>query len=75
MPHCGHGVGLSYHESPIVQPHSDDVLEEGMVISIEPILIEESKSFVVEDTMIIVDAGAMQITGKQNDLLIAGVPA
>ncbi len=32
----GHGVGLAVHERPRVSPGSQDVLEEGMVFTIEP---------------------------------------
>jgi Xaa-Pro dipeptidase len=38
FPHItGHGLGFGYHESsPILGPHSDDVLAEGMLTSVEP---------------------------------------
>jgi Xaa-Pro aminopeptidase len=32
----GHGIGLQVHESPRVTASSDDILEEGMIFSIEP---------------------------------------
>lgn len=32
----GHGVGLSVHEPPYIQPNNKQVLKEGMVITIEP---------------------------------------
>ncbi len=32
----GHGVGLNIHEPPTVSPTSDDILEEGNLITIEP---------------------------------------
>jgi Xaa-Pro aminopeptidase/Xaa-Pro dipeptidase len=32
----GHGLGIQVHECPAVAPGSSDVLEEGMVITIEP---------------------------------------
>ncbi len=32
----GHGIGLEVHEAPRIRANSDDVLDSGMVISIEP---------------------------------------
>jgi Xaa-Pro aminopeptidase len=32
----GHGIGLQTHEAPRVRKNSDDVLQAGMVITIEP---------------------------------------
>lgn len=37
IPHSlGHGTGLEVHEAPTLSPTSKDILEEGMVFSIEP---------------------------------------
>jgi Xaa-Pro aminopeptidase len=38
--HLGHGIGLSVHETPRLNPHWDDVLEEGDVIAVEPALYD-----------------------------------
>jgi len=32
----GHGVGLNVHEAPTLSPESSDILQEGMVVTIEP---------------------------------------
>lgn len=32
----GHGVGIDVHEAPTLSPRSDDVLEPGMLVTIEP---------------------------------------
>lgn len=49
----GHGVGHSVHEDPFVpnfsRPHQGVVLEEGLVIAIEPIVNEKSEEIVLED--------------------------
>ena len=34
--HAGHGIGLQFHEPPTLHPASDELLAEGMVISLEP---------------------------------------
>jgi len=39
--HAGHGVGFHGHEAPRLIPGSDDVIEVGDVIAIEPALYSE----------------------------------
>jgi Xaa-Pro dipeptidase len=34
--HTGHGLGATWNEAPQIIPGSDDVIEEGMVIAVEP---------------------------------------
>lgn len=34
--HTGHGIGAIYYEPPAIVPDSDDVIEEGMVLCVEP---------------------------------------
>lgn len=36
IPFTGHGVGISLHEEPYIKPDSDIILEEGMVLALEP---------------------------------------
>ena len=38
--HLGHGIGLSVHEPPHLNPSWDDLLEEGDVIAVEPALYD-----------------------------------
>ena len=38
--HLGHGIGLTVHEAPHLNPAWDDVLEEGEVIAVEPALYD-----------------------------------
>ena len=34
--HAGHGIGLAHPEAPIIVPHSEEILQEGDIITIEP---------------------------------------
>jgi Xaa-Pro aminopeptidase len=36
LPFAGHGIGLSLHEMPFIQPGATTVLEENMVLALEP---------------------------------------
>lgn len=36
MPYAGHGIGLSLHEQPFVNASADSILEENMVLALEP---------------------------------------
>jgi Xaa-Pro aminopeptidase len=52
----GHGVGLNVHESPRLGPNSQDILEEGMVFTIEPgIYIPGWGGIRIEDTVMFKD--------------------
>lgn len=54
----GHGVGIDVHEPPVISPESKDVLQPGMVITIEPGLYFPGKFGVrIEDTMLVTKNG------------------
>ncbi len=60
----GHGVGLDIHELPIISNTSETVLEEGMVLTIEPgIYLPEEFGVRIEDTMIIT-SGEAEVLGR-----------
>ncbi len=55
----GHGVGLDIHELPVISNKSETVLEEGMVLTIEPgIYLPGEFGVRIEDTVVITDAEA-----------------
>jgi Xaa-Pro aminopeptidase len=50
----GHGVGLEVHERPWIRPENDDLLQDNMVITIEPGIYIKSKFGVrIEDTVVV----------------------
>lgn len=65
----GHGIGLGNHEGPYVAEGSTDVLEENMVISIEPgIYVPEIGGFRHSDTVLVSDTGAEYLTKFPRDI-------
>lgn len=66
----GHGVGLDVHEAPFVGPFGKEVLEEGMVVTIEPgIYMPGFGGVRIEDMVHVVKGGAEIITKTKRDLL------
>lgn len=67
----GHGVGLEIHEKPVVSSRSDAVLEENMVITIEPgVYIPGWGGVRIEDTVIVEKGGCEIITRSHKELCI-----
>lgn len=67
----GHGVGLEIHEKPTLSPRSEAVLEEGMVITIEPgIYIPGFGGVRIEDTLVVTADGYRILTSADKQLLI-----
>jgi Xaa-Pro aminopeptidase len=61
--HTGHGVGVSGHEAPRIVPYSDEVLEEGMVIMLEPgIYLPGETGVRLEDGFLITSDGVEMLT-------------
>jgi len=59
----GHGIGLDLHEAPHLSPRSEDVLEEGDVITIEPgIYFDGEGGMRVEDDYLVTSGGAECLT-------------
>ena len=67
----GHGVGLNVHEPPRLSERASDVLEEGMVFTIEPgIYIPGLWGVRIEDTVMVKQDGYEILTKMSKDLRI-----
>jgi Xaa-Pro aminopeptidase/Xaa-Pro dipeptidase len=67
----GHGVGLEIHEIPRLSRLSDDILEEGMVVTVEPgVYIPGWGGVRIEDTVIVKKGECEIITHSNKSLLI-----
>jgi Xaa-Pro aminopeptidase len=66
----GHGVGIAVHEAPAVNSVGDGLLEENMVITVEPgIYIPRLGGVRLEDMVLITGAGARVLTKIRKDML------
>ncbi len=66
--HTGHGVGAAGHEAPRIVPYNDEVLQEGMVIMLEPgIYFPGETSVRLEDGLLVTKDGAEILTHHSKD--------
>src|SRR5215472_14987210 len=69
----GHGLGLEAHEDPSLDPGGDAVLEEGMVVTIEPgVYLAGWGGVRIEDDVVVEPGGARLLTRADRTLRIAG---
>lgn len=73
IPFLGHGLGLALHEEPFVAAQRDCLIEEGMVFALEPIQMDDSALFHIEDNLIVTADGAENMTaGFARELVVSG---
>lgn len=67
--HTGHGIGIQGHEPPYLDQGNDQILEVGMVVSIEPGIYELGYAgFRHSDTLIITEDGCDWVTYYPRDI-------
>lgn len=67
----GHGLGMEVHEPLRLSKESEEVLQEGMVITIEPgIYIPGFGGCRIEDDLLVTDQGYERLTKSSRDLII-----
>ncbi|MGL4819947.1 MAG: M24 family metallopeptidase [Bacilli bacterium] len=67
----GHGVGLDIHEAPGLSFRSNDTLDVGMVVTVEPgIYLPEIGGVRIEDDVVITENGVRVLTHSPKQLMI-----
>jgi len=67
----GHGVGLEVHEAPRLSQRSDDVLEAGEVVTVEPgVYIPGEFGVRIEDLVVVSEGGCRNLSGLSKEMLL-----
>jgi Xaa-Pro aminopeptidase len=68
----GHGLGLEAHEDPSLDPGGATVLEEGMVVTIEPgVYLPGWGGVRIEDDLVVEAGGSRMLTRSDRGLMVA----
>ncbi|OGP69459.1 MAG: hypothetical protein A2169_12440 [Deltaproteobacteria bacterium RBG_13_47_9] len=67
----GHGIGLAVHEEPVINKENKDILQEGMIFTIEPgVYIPGWGGVRIEDMVLVTSHGAEVLTHLSNELRV-----
>ncbi len=67
----GHGVGLDIHEAPSLSSRSEEVLDAGEVVTVEPgIYLAGEGGVRIEDTVVVTDDGCVRLTRSPKTLVV-----
>lgn len=66
----GHGIGLEIHEGPTLSPRSKDILQPGMIVTVEPgIYIPNIGGCRIEDDVVVTENGNKRLTFANKELI------
>ena len=64
----GHGIGRDVHEAPVISPRSRDILEEGMIFTIEPgIYLPGRGGIRIENDVLVTKQGCRVLSGLPDE--------
>lgn len=73
LSHCGHGLGLGLHELPIFSPLCDIIIEENMVVNVEPFFVTD-EGYHSEDSMLVTKDGVKLLSTYADHSHIIQIP-
>jgi Xaa-Pro aminopeptidase len=65
--HVGHSTGISLHENPRLQLLDQTVLEPGMIIAAEPLIVDEGRCIYHIEDLVLVTDGAPEILSNRTN--------
>ena len=67
----GHGVGTEVHEAPTLGPKGTDILQPGMIVTVEPgVYFDNFFGVRIEDTVLVTETGAKILCEAPKELII-----